>query len=317
MSSGRAGRFATCVAIIAVALSGCRKSESNTPQQGKAPQPVTVTVQPAVLQDVLRTVPVIGDLRGDEQTTISAKVPGRIAQIFKDVGDRVSLNEPLAQVDKTDYELARNQAAMAVSETLSKLDLTELPDKDFDPTKVPTVHRAALQVENAKAKLERGRQVSGEKAGAISEQELADLQTAFEVAKSSYDVELLAARSTLALARAKQSELLIATQRLEDSTVRAPAAPLATSVATAAVAPSTVPLDVTRWRHGSCRSASTCRRPRPCSASLRMIRSNTTQRFLSVTWPTSRSGRTCWSRLPRIRSRSPEDFRASARRLTR
>src|SRR5678816_30707 len=99
MSSGRAGRLATLVAIVAVALSGCRKSESNTPQQGKAPQPVTVTVQPAVLQDVLRTVPVIGDLRGDEQTTISAKVPGRIAQIFKDVGDRVGLNEPLAQVD--------------------------------------------------------------------------------------------------------------------------------------------------------------------------------------------------------------------------
>ena len=240
MSSGRAGRLATVIAIIPFALLSCRKAESKVPQQGKAPQPVTVTVQPAVLQDVLRTVPVIGDLRGDEQTTISAKVPGRIAQIFKDVGDRVALNEPLAQVDKTDYELARNQAAMAVSETLSKLGLSELPGKDFDLAKVPTVHRASLQVENAKAKLERGKQVSGEKAGAISEQELADLQTTFEVAKSSYDVELLAARSTLALARAKQSELQIAIQRLEDSTVRAPAATLTTTPAVAAT-PSTKP----------------------------------------------------------------------------
>src|SRR5215207_8326665 len=98
-------RLVIGAALLSVLLSGCRKSETNSPQQqGKAPEPVAVTIQPSVFQDVLRTVPVIGDLRGDEQTTMSAKVPGRIAQIFKDVGDRVALNEPLAQVDKTDYE---------------------------------------------------------------------------------------------------------------------------------------------------------------------------------------------------------------------
>src|SRR6476619_2027991 len=65
----------------------------------------------------------------------------------------------------------------------------------------------------------------------MSEQTYADMQTAHEVARSSYDVELLAARSTLAQARAKQSEYEIAAQRLSESAVRAPAAPMASSSA--------------------------------------------------------------------------------------
>ena len=40
-------------------------------------------------------------------------MPGRVAQVFKDVGDRCGEGEPLAQIDRIDYELARTQAEMA------------------------------------------------------------------------------------------------------------------------------------------------------------------------------------------------------------
>jgi len=190
-------RLCALGAVAAMAaLAGCKRQSAGQ-QQGKPSDPLVVTLQPTRLADVQRTVDVVGTLYGDEEATISAKVAGRITQIYKDVGDRVALNEPLAQVDKTDYELTRNQAAMAVAETLSKLALTEMPEKDFDPAKVPTVWRAKLQVDNAKAKLERAKQVFGEKNGAMSEQEYADMQTAHDVARSTYDVELLAARSAL------------------------------------------------------------------------------------------------------------------------
>ena len=215
---------------LALALTACDRKEAA--QQHKASDPVAVMLAPTKLQDVRRTVEVVGTLYGDEEATISAKVSGRITDIHKDVGDRLAPNEPLAQVDKTDYELTRNQQAMAVSETLSKLGVTKLPEKDFDPAKVPTVYRARLQVDNAKAKLDRARQVFDKNTGAMSEQEFADLQTSYEVAKSSYDVELLAAQSTLAQARSKQSELEIAIQRLADSTVRAPASPTGNSATT-------------------------------------------------------------------------------------
>jgi membrane fusion protein (multidrug efflux system) len=213
------------------AIPGCHKKEQAA-QQNKSADPITVALQPTTLSDVQRTVEVVGTLYGDEEAVISAKVPGRVTQIFKDVGDRISASAPLAQIDKRDYELARNEQEMAVRETLSKLGITTLPEKELDLAKVPTVYRAKLQVDSAKAKLERARQVLGAKNGAISEQEVADLQTTYDVAQSSYDVETMNAQSTLSAARSKQSLLEIADQRLADSTVRAPVTSAATSAST-------------------------------------------------------------------------------------
>ncbi len=216
---------------MVLAIPGCRKKEHSA-RQSKPAAPIAVVLQPTTLLDVQRTVEVVGTLYGDEEAVISAKVPGRVTQIFKDVGDRINANEPLAQIDKRDYELARNEQEMAVRETLSKLGITAIPQKDLDLPKVPTVHRAKLQVDSAKAKLDRARQVMGAKNGAISEQELADLQTAYDVAQSSHDVETMNAQSTLSAARSKQSLLDIADQRLADSTVRAPVPSAATSAGT-------------------------------------------------------------------------------------
>jgi RND family efflux transporter MFP subunit len=79
-----------------------------------------------------------------------------------------------------------------------------------------------LQSENAKAKYERGRKLHEQKPPLISDQDFADLETAYEVAKSNYDVELLTAQSLVADARALQSELEQALQQVADTTIRAP-----------------------------------------------------------------------------------------------
>jgi multidrug efflux pump subunit AcrA (membrane-fusion protein) len=83
--------------VVLVALAGCKRQSAGQ-QQGKPSEPLVVTLQPTRLADVQRTVDVVGTLYGDEEATISAKVAGRITQIYKDVGDRVALNEPLAQL---------------------------------------------------------------------------------------------------------------------------------------------------------------------------------------------------------------------------
>src|SRR5688572_19273061 len=198
-------------------------------QQQRANQPaVPVTLAPTVVKPLQRTVDVVGTLYGDEETTISAKVPGRVTEVMKDVGDRCGDGEPLAQIDRIDYELARTQAEMAVRETLAKLGLTEIPQGEFDPTKVPTVERARLQLANAEAKFRRGEQLFRQTPPLISEQDFADLQTAQQVAKSDHDVALLTARSLLAEAGTRRSELDLASQRLADTTVRAPGNPAAT-----------------------------------------------------------------------------------------
>ena len=210
--------------VLSVLMSaGCEK-ESTAKAQPTQRDPVDVSVAPVTTRDVQRSVEVVGTLYGDEEATISAKVAGRIEAIYKDVGDRCGPGEQLAQIEKTDYALAQTQQGMAVQESLAKLGLAELPTGEFDPAKVPTVERARLQAHNAESKFRRGEKLFQEKPPLISDQDFADLRTAFDVARSNYDVELLAARSALAEAATRRSLQDLATQRLADTTVRAPAA---------------------------------------------------------------------------------------------
>jgi RND family efflux transporter MFP subunit len=200
-------------------IAGCDKPAKGREQKAEA---MAVSVAMSTVAPVQREVEIVGTLYGDEEATVSAKVPGRIIGVLKDVGDRAAGGEALAQIDKTDYELAVAQKRMAMQATLAKLGLTVLPDENFELKTVPTVERSRLESENAKAKFNRAQQLFEQKPPLISEQDFADIKTAYEVAKSNYDVELLTARSQLADARARMSELDAETQRLRDATVRAP-----------------------------------------------------------------------------------------------
>jgi multidrug efflux pump subunit AcrA (membrane-fusion protein) len=216
----------TSLLLAALALNlglvvGCDKPEARASNQPAA-EPIVVTTAKAEARPVVRNVSLTGTLWGDQDVTISAKVPGRIAQIFKDVGDRVTADEVLAQIDKIDYELEQRSKQMAVNELLARLDLKEMPAADFDPVNVPTVRRAKLQADNAEARYNRGKQLHDQAQPLISDQDFADLRTAFDVAKSGYDVELLTARALVTEAYSRQADLQIAAQRLKDTTLRAP-----------------------------------------------------------------------------------------------
>lgn len=215
----------TAASLALATVAGCSKeTQANSGAGAQQREPVAVTLAPVTTRPVQRSVEVVGTLYGDEEATISAKVPGRITTIFADVGDRFGPGEPLAQIQKTDYELARAQQRMAVQESLAKLGLSGFPEGDFDPAKVPLVERAKLQAQNAEAKFRRGEQLFKQTPPLLSEQDYADLRTTYDVARSDYDVQLLSARAILAEAATRKSELDLAEQRLADTTVRAPAA---------------------------------------------------------------------------------------------
>jgi multidrug efflux pump subunit AcrA (membrane-fusion protein) len=228
-SRGFGGANAPTLVLVALLLLltctlGCEKQSAAARDEERKADPIAVTVTPAIVAPVQRTVEITGTLFGDEEATVSAKVPGRIVSVLRDVGDRIAAAQPLAQIDQTDYELAVAQKQMAMQASLAKLGLADMPDESFDLNKVPTVERARLQSANAEAKFNRGRQLFEQKPPLISEQDFADLKTAFEVAKSNYEVELLTARSLLADARAARSDLQLESQKLRDTTVRAPEA---------------------------------------------------------------------------------------------
>jgi len=210
-------------------LAGCGGSKQNNATANEDPA-VPVVLERVSVEPVQRGGRGGGTLFGDDQATISSKVAGRITAIYKDVGDRAEPGEPLAQVDREDFVLARQQKELAVREVLSRLGLTELPPEDFDVRKLPTVERTRLEADNAKAKYERGRQLHEQNPPLMSDQDFADLQTAWEVARSNYDVEILTARALISQARTRQAESAIAQQQLDDTVIRAPGIVAATAV---------------------------------------------------------------------------------------
>jgi multidrug efflux pump subunit AcrA (membrane-fusion protein) len=214
-------RAAAALAIIAL-LSGCSDEDGAAKAGGAPTDAVNVAVVTAAKQPVQRTVDVVGTLWGEEDVAISNKVPGKVIAVYKDEGDRIEPGAPLAQLLRNDYELAVNQKTSALQEVLAKLGVAELPPADFDATDLPAVRSARLQAENARGRLERGRQLHEQVPPLMSDQDFADLRTTYEVARSAHDVALLTARSLVAESRTKQAELRIAEQALADTTIRAP-----------------------------------------------------------------------------------------------
>lgn len=211
------------LATLAASLVAACTSRADSPAGlERAQTPVPISIAPVRYGDVDEIIDVVGTLYGREELTISAKVPGQIHQVQADIGDRVPPGGLLAQIEPTNYELAVNEAKMALDESLSKLGLHEIPAGAFDVVKISTVERARYQAENARVKYERGRKLTQQKVPVMSDQEFRDLETAYEVARSDYDVAQLEARAQLAAARTRQTTLQTARQRLADTSVRTP-----------------------------------------------------------------------------------------------
>jgi RND family efflux transporter MFP subunit len=226
LQTGTFTRLVLPAALVAtLVVSGCnRGSDDKTKAASAALAPVVVALHPASVRPVERSIGVVGTLYGSEEATISSKVVGQIVSTLKDVGDIVGPDEPLAIIDPVDYQLAVKQREMALNTSLSKLGLTQVPDATFDVTQVPSVKRAKLEADNALARYNRGLQLHDQKPPLLSDQDFADIKTAYEVAASNYDVELLATRVLVIDARAKQTDLDVARQKLADATVRSPLA---------------------------------------------------------------------------------------------
>src|SRR5438477_6475018 len=207
---------------MAISITACdRQAAAHTPA---TQPPVPVILTPASVQEVQPNIEVVGTLWADEDVIISNKINGKVIGIYKDIGDRAEPGEPLAQLLRNDYELDRNQKQAALQEVLTKLGLKEVPSDNFDPSTLPTVRRAKLQADNAEARFNRGKQLHDNNPPLISDQDFADLQTAWDVAKTAFEVEVISARGLISEAKTKQAELAIANQALDDTTVRVPRA---------------------------------------------------------------------------------------------
>jgi membrane fusion protein, multidrug efflux system len=210
--------------LASFALASCSRSPG-TPAAGapvanvSAREPIDVVVAPVEFASVQRHVRATGTLFGEEQSLIAAKLSGRVESVFHDIGDSLKPGEALLRIEGMDYELALAERKRAFEQALARLGLEALPkSEDFSVDTLPAVERARLQAENAEARFARGQTLHKRTPPAMSDQDFADIETAWEVAKADHQLARLNAKAQLAEARALEAQVATATQRLADTT---------------------------------------------------------------------------------------------------
>jgi len=203
---------------------GCSEGDAarggETPKA--APQPVVeVEVMTAVPEARAWRIPIVGTLAAAEQAIISTKTAGILRRTFVDVGGIVAPGDPLAQVDRVDYDVAAEQARASLAEVLARLGVAEVPDESFDLKRVSAVARAAAQLENARFTSERLTRMGT----AYSEQELNDASTQLRVAEANHQLAVDEAAALVATARERHSLLRMAEQKLTETLTQAPPIP--------------------------------------------------------------------------------------------
>ena len=216
----RRGIAVLCCAFM-LGLAACHRQDAAP--ASTAPPAASISVATVRAQPVQRSVEVVGTLYGDEETTLSAKVAGRVLDVRHDVGDAVAAGEVLAGIETTDYDWAVAQKQAALTASLAQLGLEELPEGGLDLERVPAITKARTAEQNAEARFRRGDAMFQEDPPLITEQDHADLRTAWESAKSDRDVAVADAKAKYADALLRSAELAMSRQQLADTSVRAPA----------------------------------------------------------------------------------------------
>lgn len=188
----------------------------NEPLEAKAVQTAVAETRP-----MERAIVVSGSFHAREQSTLSVKVAGRLEKIAVDVGSVVKRGDELAQVERADYELRVKQAEAVLGQARALVGLPlEGSDDSVDIDKAPSIRQARALLEEARANLDRTRQLAADKIAPQSE--LDTVEAAHAVAQTRYQNALEDLRGRAAAVIQRRAELNIARKQLSDSTTRAP-----------------------------------------------------------------------------------------------
>jgi multidrug efflux pump subunit AcrA (membrane-fusion protein) len=185
---------------------------------------MSVEIERAAAESMPHRIPIVGTLHAAEEAVISTRTAGILRRTFVDVGSVVRPDEPLAQVDTLDYEVAVKQAQAALAELLARLGTDSVPGESFDLHSVSAVQRAEAQLENARFAYERLRNV-GARGQSVAEQEMNDAATRLRVAEADYRLAVDETAALVATARERQALHQMATQRLANTTTKTPPIP--------------------------------------------------------------------------------------------
>ncbi len=213
-----------CLLIGLASFSGCQKKQETPSEVPQATQlsaaPVPVSIAKVEVRPVQRRVSVVGTLDGMERITVTPKVEGRVLATHFDVGDRVPPDTTLLELDPVDYQLSVNETQQAVDLELARLDLVQPPTAAFDIEQLPSVQSARIKLENTQRVYDRQKNLSATSAG--TKQSLDQAETDLKVAETGLRQARIDARAVLAAVEHREALLMLAKQKLSETTVKTP-----------------------------------------------------------------------------------------------
>ena len=172
-------------------------------------------------EPVARSVTVSGTLAAEEQVTVSFKVTGRVEELRVDLGSIVHKGDILARLTPTDFDLRLRQAEAALQQARARLGLDPTGETDtVDVNQTSLVRQARASMTEAQRQRERVATFVQRGISAKADLEAAD--AALEIAAGKHQDALEEVRNRQAILAQRQSELALARQQLDDTTLRSP-----------------------------------------------------------------------------------------------
>ncbi len=157
--------------LIAVLVAACGDGKSAT---APAAEPVMLATAMVRTQDVVNPILATGEVHADKITEIKPRVDGTIDAVFVDVGDRVTMGQPLFRTRQADYRNRLNEQEQALA-------------------------LAQAELKQASGDLERAVSLRGK--GVVSQGRMDEVQARFDTARARLgmaDASLAQARQNLA-----------------------------------------------------------------------------------------------------------------------
>lgn len=224
--SKMASTLVTILALAALPLAACKKPAGEGPGGGapvaltaESAAPVRVTLATAQARQVPDVLSATGTLVPDQQSQVTALVPGRVTAVFVERGSQVREGDAMLRLRDTDYRANAATATAAVGQARARLGLDGTSGR-FDPEAAAEVRAAAAQRDIADDGLRRAEQLHT--SGSMSD---AEYQRALLQATAAREQHRSAVNGTRASYFAYQQarEVLATAQRsVADSVVRAP-----------------------------------------------------------------------------------------------
>jgi membrane fusion protein, multidrug efflux system len=214
------GRLAAGLAVLAgVFAAGCAKSTSNS-VLGDAAHPTPVHVYTVAEETAQRRIQAVGSLFALEESTLSAQVEGRVADVLADVGDAVKESQSLIQLDTRELQFALDSARGQEGQVRAQLGIGPSDPPPADARKLASVQRAEADLFDAERKYGRAQEMF--KDNLISQQQLDEAASRYQSTKAAYTVALQEVDRLKGMLVSSEASEKLAEKKLTDATIRSP-----------------------------------------------------------------------------------------------